>query len=124
GGARLARRLVLVAPLPRFHPCRSAIGRTVLHPGAAPPRAPGDGWPLLLLSPGPGCRNSAGRPSRGRRLKRPVAGEGSPAGGVAAPSIRPLCPAHPVAGRVGVADRKSTRLNSSHVKISYAVFCL
>src|SRR5690606_19951239 len=32
-----------------------------------------------------------------------------------------------VAGLVGVAvvrDRKSTRLNSSHVKISYAVFCL
>src|SRR5690606_41759140 len=25
---------------------------------------------------------------------------------------------------VGVGDRKSTRLNSSHVKISYAVFCL
>src|SRR5690606_41969884 len=25
---------------------------------------------------------------------------------------------------VEVADRKSTRLNSSHVKISYAVFCL
>src|SRR5690606_27202925 len=25
---------------------------------------------------------------------------------------------------VSVADRKSTRLNSSHVKISYAVFCL
>src|SRR5690606_41633184 len=25
---------------------------------------------------------------------------------------------------VGVLDRKSTRLNSSHVKISYAVFCL
>src|SRR5690606_41621939 len=24
----------------------------------------------------------------------------------------------------GLADRKSTRLNSSHVKISYAVFCL
>src|SRR5690606_39690744 len=30
------------------------------------------------------------------------------------------------AGRVpaGHSDRKSTRLNSSHVKISYAVFCL
>src|SRR5690606_41421725 len=27
-------------------------------------------------------------------------------------------------GGVGVGDRKSTRLNSSHVKISYAVFCL
>src|SRR5690606_41604326 len=26
--------------------------------------------------------------------------------------------------RLGTADRKSTRLNSSHVKISYAVFCL
>src|SRR5207302_7355383 len=25
---------------------------------------------------------------------------------------------------VGLLDRKSTRLNSSHVKISYAVFCL
>src|SRR5690606_41725563 len=26
--------------------------------------------------------------------------------------------------RIGFLDRKSTRLNSSHVKISYAVFCL
>src|SRR5690606_39385496 len=26
--------------------------------------------------------------------------------------------------REGIEDRKSTRLNSSHVKISYAVFCL
>src|SRR5690554_3065169 len=25
---------------------------------------------------------------------------------------------------IGIADRKSTRLNSSHVRISYAVFCL
>src|SRR5690606_41866739 len=35
---------------------------------------------------------------------------------------------HPLRERVplrtGVEDRKSTRLNSSHVKISYAVFCL
>src|SRR5690606_41622777 len=27
-------------------------------------------------------------------------------------------------GAITAADRKSTRLNSSHVKISYAVFCL
>src|SRR5690606_41056731 len=27
-------------------------------------------------------------------------------------------------GHTDVVDRKSTRLNSSHVKISYAVFCL
>src|SRR5439155_22585195 len=30
----------------------------------------------------------------------------------------------PVAGGQAVQDRKSTRLNSSHVAISYAVFCL
>src|SRR5690625_6364699 len=29
-----------------------------------------------------------------------------------------------VEGRLGAEDRKSTRLNSSHVAISYAVFCL
>src|SRR3712207_8471694 len=37
--------------------------------------------------------------------------------------------AHPAASRAAVrlealADRKSTRLNSSHANISYAVFCL
>src|SRR3712207_7403399 len=32
---------------------------------------------------------------------------------------------HEVVGHVGdVVDRKSTRLNSSHANISYAVFCL
>src|SRR5690606_41847922 len=31
---------------------------------------------------------------------------------------------HPRAERARSQDRKSTRLNSSHVKISYAVFCL
>src|SRR3712207_8751114 len=32
---------------------------------------------------------------------------------------------HPIGHRIGVAvDRKSTRLNSSHANISYAVFCL
>src|SRR5205085_11779262 len=31
--------------------------------------------------------------------------------------VRPVAP-------VGVEDRKSTRLNSSHSQISYAVFCL
>src|SRR5699024_11476907 len=32
--------------------------------------------------------------------------------------------AHPHAPGGGAEDRKSTRLNSSHVSISYAVFCL
>src|SRR6266480_6827111 len=31
---------------------------------------------------------------------------------------------HPGAAAPGRADRKSTRLNSSHMSISYAVFCL
>src|SRR3712207_7242812 len=31
---------------------------------------------------------------------------------------------HPDAGPEEVEDRKSTRLNSSHANISYAVFCL
>src|SRR5690606_42027585 len=31
---------------------------------------------------------------------------------------------HHAGGAAAAADRKSTRLNSSHVKISYAVFCL
>src|SRR5690606_41446785 len=31
---------------------------------------------------------------------------------------------HVTDGPLGEGDRKSTRLNSSHVKISYAVFCL
>src|SRR5690625_5387230 len=33
-------------------------------------------------------------------------------------------PARPARGRPADRDRKSTRLNSSHVAISYAVFCL
>src|SRR3989442_11368564 len=34
-------------------------------------------------------------------------------------------PRHPAgAAPAGAADRKSTRLNSNHVRISYAVFCL
>src|SRR3989442_5355187 len=36
----------------------------------------------------------------------------------------PVAPAACGLKRPGAADRKSTRLNSSHVRISYAVFCL
>src|SRR3712207_7244324 len=40
--------------------------------------------------------------------------------------VRVLDDRHEDAGRVGLleGDRKSTRLNSSHANISYAVFCL
>src|SRR6266511_4882343 len=43
----------------------------------------------------------------------------------AASAAQPSGPARPCSrGLLRRADRKSTRLNSSHVKISYAVFCL
>src|SRR3712207_6944966 len=35
-----------------------------------------------------------------------------------------VCSELPAARRYGITDRKSTRLNSSHANISYAVFCL
>src|SRR3712207_6957991 len=40
-----------------------------------------------------------------------------------APPVRPT-PVVVLHGGPGVQDRKSTRLNSSHANISYAVFCL
>src|SRR3712207_7764002 len=59
---------------------------------------------------------------KGVRRLRPVEGEPQPvlpAGGDLADHDRPGRPA------VGLEqDRKSTRLNSSHANISYAVFCL
>src|SRR5215813_14479309 len=36
----------------------------------------------------------------------------------------PAPPGLPAPLRLAAGDRKSTRLNSSHVRISYAVFCL
>src|SRR5690606_41689063 len=38
--------------------------------------------------------------------------------------IRPMFKTLSIAAFAAALDRKSTRLNSSHVKISYAVFCL
>src|SRR5215813_10550699 len=80
-------------------------------------QAPGRGRP-----PACGCRPRACRgccqrvslPWRGsQRARRRSAGWICPWPAAAAPPAR---------GRS--ADRKSTRLNSSHVRISYAVFCL
>src|SRR5256885_11736285 len=52
-------------------------------------------------------------------LRKLVAGAG------ALVAARPRAAARPYAGdRTSLQDRKSTRLNSSHLVISYAVFCL
>src|SRR5699024_12246812 len=45
-------------------------------------------------------------------------------GGAAEDLRLPMVGAHSGNGDAGSGDRKSTRLNSSHVSISYAVFCL
>src|SRR3712207_7223579 len=60
-----------------------------------------------------------------RRPLRPPLGERQAAGGLAAAGLRDSR-RDPQAcrRRGGVRDRKSTRLNSSHANISYAVFCL
>src|SRR5690606_41128240 len=58
--------------------------------------------------------------ARARGARRAAAGR--PSGWRARHPCRSLRPER--RGRAGLADRKSTRLNSSHVKISYAVFCL
>src|SRR5690606_40141591 len=73
-------------------------------------------------------RPHAGSPRR--RYVRLALGDGQTAGSSAAPGagrvIANASTASPDHGRVRPVqrDRKSTRLNSSHVKISYAVFCL
>src|SRR5690606_41244811 len=80
---------------------------------------------IALLDPGP--RQQAAR----HRLRQPELADLRAAGGPPRPCARPLARgpspegrARPARAPVPRTDRKSTRLNSSHVKISYAVFCL
>src|SRR2546427_9129249 len=84
-----------------------------------PPRAtiPPDGSPFDNRGSCDGSRRE------GRAGARPAGGAGTPAGGGAgAGSVGAAWSAEPGAWPRG--DRKSTRLNSSHSQISYAVFCL
>src|SRR5690242_21353080 len=59
-------------------------------------------------------------------LVEPIQGEAGvvvpPAGYL--PALRRLCTENDVLMIADEIDRKSTRLNSSHMSISYAVFCL
>src|SRR3712207_7177961 len=65
-------------------------------------------------------------PASGARRNAPVRGGGSRPAYVGLSDLRVVAGAlnHTDSGRAGAADRKSTRLNSSHANISYAVFCL
>src|SRR5690606_40863723 len=79
-------------------------------------------------------RLAGGRGAGHRGVDHPVVGVDPAAGEVVRvrgeggfegpdPGLERCGGARLVGGQVGI-DRKSTRLNSSHVKISYAVFCL
>src|SRR5256885_10903697 len=99
--------------------------------------APPDIYPLPLHDalPIPPCRRSAVRAraarrgGRGRAHGSRVRAARSPArshpgrAGRACTTTRPPFRRAPASGRPS-RDRKSTRLNSSHLVISYAVFCL
>src|SRR2546426_8941772 len=85
-----------------------------------PPRSTLFPYTTLFRSPPGAPHPERGHPSRDRGLVRalgPARSDGaaaaSAARGRAAPRDAPMLP-----------DRKSTRLNSSHLVISYAVFCL
>src|SRR6266511_2718749 len=100
-----------------------AVGARLVLPGVAP------------VDPGEQDGRGAARDrvvagSRRERLAN-VAGAQAAKGKVAGTEViqarvepRDLTNSHIHLGLVERADRKSTRLNSSHVKISYAVFCL
>src|SRR5207244_8457926 len=76
-----------------------------------PPPPPSTLFPYTTLFRSPSASHQ-GRPS--------AAPQGRPPGSVGVSSSRSSSPRHARATR----DRKSTRLNSSHQIISYAVFCL
>src|SRR3712207_8511408 len=92
-----------------------------------PPESPLFPSPTLSRSPdnpaAPGVLRARVRRDREDAAHPPVVDQGHLARGLDQHMLRPSS-----AGRVDPcgdpADRKSTRLNSSHANISYAVFCL
>src|SRR2546422_11412500 len=58
------------------------------------------------------------------RSRRTIGRPAIPAHGMIPPGLLGYSAAGPASGPVPGVDRKSTRLNSSHGYISYAVFCL
>src|SRR2546422_1735034 len=78
-----------------------------------PPRSTLFPYTTLFRSPSPRPRTLPTARGRGARRRAARRGGGRPRTAPMGPTAR---------GRAG--DRKSTRLNSSHGYISYAVFCL
>src|SRR3712207_8412835 len=76
--------------------------------------------PRSTLFPYTTLFRSAGLP---RRLRARALGHGAPLPAAGGRALRRGA-AHEDPRAGGLGDRKSTRLNSSHANISYAVFCL
>src|SRR5690625_6884575 len=88
----------------------SRLGEVEIQPATEAPRKP----------PVP-----SGAAIAARRIRRPVLLLALPAIRPALLSVRVRAETdEPVPSAMRAGDRKSTRLNSSHVAISYAVFCL
>src|SRR5690349_23656859 len=86
----------------------TTLFRSVIHRRAVGERVAIGKWPRL----GRGCRSEGEECGGGSERRRGIAAHEA----TRQDRIEPARTARP--------DRKSTRLNSSHVEISYAVFCL
>src|SRR5258708_28733396 len=87
-----------------------------------PPRSTLFPYPPLFRSPAPPPQKQAPRQQPARPKQLPPPGAAQP--GAFPPPAAQQGRAAPGGGNCFGRDRKSTRLNSSHQIISYAVFCL
>src|SRR5207247_4996577 len=103
---------IILSPLFRVHAASTTQTYTLsLH----------DALPISQQGPG---GSPQGTPGSGAGPSSPFDQDGGGASGRAGPD-RSVPPRRPGSASVqALADRKSTRLNSSHEWISYAVFCL
>src|SRR5438445_1783525 len=107
-----ARGAIVLDPVP----ARGHLEVVVVHPGGAHPRH----GPLAAVG------RAAGVSSLGVQTLRRIVGAVAKLRGelVREVTVRSDLRQLKVALESGLIDRKSTRLNSSHANISYAVFCL
>src|SRR3712207_6877205 len=108
----------------------AVTGNGSLTPARASRRSRTDGESRSTTA-GPYPRGQSCKHARGRRVARATVGVRPQLLSILDAkddghdrNARPPAPLRPVRDRLLGRDRKSTRLNSSHANISYAVFCL
>src|ERR1039458_7252814 len=107
--------------LPNFHQVNDRLSR-----GAQPSDAGFQQLAKLGVKSIVDLRESGGRSTAEQRLVESLGMRyiNVPLNGLAAPTIEQVAKLHAIFDSPAAGDRKSTRLNSSHLGISYAVFCL